>query len=78
MILTGSDQSTGEASPVNETPGQAIPCHLELQPRHGIWNLENLEFTQLIEDGVSEFLFVWSPLKIVGATGSPANPVALY
>ena len=78
VILTGSDQSTGEASPVNETPGQAIPCHLELQPRHGIWNLENLEFTQLIEDGVSEFLFVWSPLKIVGATGSPANPVALY
>jgi kynurenine formamidase len=27
---------------------------------------------------VSEFLFVWAPLKIVGATGSPGNPVALY
>jgi hypothetical protein len=27
---------------------------------------------------VSEFLFVWSPLKIKGATGSPGNPIALY
>jgi hypothetical protein len=27
---------------------------------------------------VTEFLFVWAPLKIVGATGSPGNPVALY
>jgi hypothetical protein len=25
-----------------------------------------------------EFLFVWSPLKMKGATGSPGNPVALY
>lgn len=78
IILTGSDTTTGEASPVNETPGQAIPCHLELQPRYGIWNLENLEFTQLVDDDVSEFLFVWSPLKIVGGTGSPGNPIALY
>ncbi len=25
-----------------------------------------------------EFLFVWSPLKIKGGTGSPGNPIALY
>jgi hypothetical protein len=25
-----------------------------------------------------EFLFVWSPLKMKGGTGSPGNPVALY
>jgi kynurenine formamidase len=49
-----------------------------LQTKHGIWNLENLEFTQLLEDGVYEFMFVWAPLKIVGGTGSPGNPVALY
>jgi hypothetical protein len=24
---------------------------------------------------VTEFLFVWAPLRIVGATGSPGNPV---
>jgi hypothetical protein len=25
-----------------------------------------------------EFLFAWAPLKLVGATGSPGNPVATY
>jgi kynurenine formamidase len=55
-----------------------VPCHTELQTRHGIWNIENLDFEPLLADGVTEFLFVWAPLKIVGATGSPGNPVALY
>jgi hypothetical protein len=36
------------------------------------------QFTQLLEDNVDEFLFVWAPLKIVGGTGSPGNPVAIY
>jgi kynurenine formamidase len=49
-----------------------------MQPRNGIWFLENLEFTQLLADGVSEFMFSWAPLKAVGATGSPGNPVAIY
>jgi hypothetical protein len=31
-----------------------------------------------LKDHVYEFLFVWAPLKIVGGTGSPGNPVALY
>jgi kynurenine formamidase len=57
---------------------EAVPCHTELQTRHGIWNIENLDFEPLLADGVSEFLFVWAPLKIVGGTGSPGNPVALY
>ena len=38
----------------------------------------NLDFEPLLNDGVYEFLFVWAPLKMVGATGSPGNPVALY
>jgi kynurenine formamidase len=52
--------------------GAAAPCHTELQTRHRIWNIENLDFEPLLADG-SEFLFVWAPLKIVGATGSPGN-----
>ncbi len=39
---------------------------------------ENLDFSQLIADKAYEFLFVWSPLKIKGGTGSPGNPIALY
>jgi kynurenine formamidase len=78
IILTGGDTSANDAQPVGEQEGYAVPCHTELQTRRGIWNIENLEFTPLLRDKVYEFLFVWSPLKIVGATGSPGNPVALY
>ena len=51
---------------------------MQMQTRNGIWNLENMDLTQLVEDKAYEFLFVWSPLKIKGGTGSPGNPVALY
>lgn len=49
-----------------------------MMTRRGIWNLENLDFSQLLADNVGEFLLVWSPLKMKVATGSPGNPVALY
>ena len=58
--------------------GQPFECHIRLMTKRGIWILENLDFTQLIADKAYEFLFVWSPLKIKGGTGSPGNPVALY
>ena len=57
---------------------QPFECHMNMMTKRGIWNLENLDLTQLIEDGVSEFLFAWAPLKIKGATGSPGNPIAMY
>lgn len=78
IILIGGDTSANDAQPVGEQEGYAVPCHTELQTRRGIWNIENLDFTPLLKDGVYEFLFVWAPLKIVGGTGSPGNPVALY
>jgi len=80
IILTGADTWAVEA--VAPTFGgeteQPFECHIEMIPKRGIWNLENLDLSQLVADGISEFLFVWSPLKIKGATGSPGNPVALY
>ena len=42
--------------------------------KRGIWNIENLDFTQLVEDGVSEFLFVWAPLKMKGANRFTRKP----
>jgi kynurenine formamidase len=80
IILTGADSWPTEAVGKNfggEGP-QPFECHMRLQTRLGIWNIENLDLTQLIEDQVYEFLFVWSPLKLKGATGSPGNPMALY
>lgn len=80
IILTGSDNWGVEAVGPNlagESP-QPFECHMKLQTKRGIWNIENLDLTQLVEDQAYEFLFVWAPLKLKGATGSPGNPLALY
>lgn len=77
IILTGADTWAVEAVP-GENADNPFECHVQLQTRHGIWNLENMDLTQLVADKAYEFLFVWSPLKIKGGTGSPGNPVALY
>lgn len=53
-------------------------CHMNLIARRGITNFENLDLDQLSADRAYEFLFAWAPLKLVGATGSPGNPVAAY
>jgi kynurenine formamidase len=76
IILWGGDTWPTEAVPgENEQP---FECHIKMMTKRGIWNLENLDLSQLVSDKVHEFLFVWSPLKMKGATGSPGNPVALY
>ena len=80
IILTGADTWAVEA--VGKGAGgetaQPFECHIKLQTKRGIWNLENMDLSQLVADRAYEFLFVWSPLKMKGATGSPGNPVALY
>lgn len=80
-MLVGADNWSTEAVTSDTFGGenqQPFECHLELLTKRGVWNIENLDLTQLVEDEVSEFLFVWAPLKMKGATGSPGNPVAIY
>lgn len=80
IILTGADNWGTEAVGKGfggETP-QPFECHAKLQTKRGIWNIENLDLSQLVADKAYEFLFVWAPLKMKGATGSPGNPMALY
>jgi kynurenine formamidase len=80
IILTASDTWATEA--VGKGGGgeteQPFECHIKLQTKRGIWNLENLDLSKLVADKAYEFLFVWAPLKMKGATGSPGNPIALY
>ena len=78
IAMMGGDTSANDAQPGGEEEGFAVPCHTEMQPRRGIWNLENMDLSVLAKEKVYEFLFVWSPLKMKGATGSPANPVAIW
>lgn len=64
------------------TPMPAIEqwgyCHMNLSARRGIYLFENLNLKELGETGPGEFLFSWAPLKLVGATGSPGNPIAAW
>ncbi len=80
IILWGSDVWASEAvgkGSAGETE-QPFECHIKMMTKRGIWNLENLDLSQLVADKAYEFLFVWSPLKIKGGTGSPGNPIAIY
>jgi kynurenine formamidase len=80
IILWGGDTWATEAVGAGfagETE-QPFECHIKMMTRSGIWNLENLDLSQLVADKAYEFLFTWSPLKMKGATGSPGNPIAIY
>jgi hypothetical protein len=37
-----------------------------------------MDLSQISDDQADEFLVAWAPLKLVGATGSPGNPIAAY
>jgi kynurenine formamidase len=76
LSLVGSDTWATEVVP-NPNPDLAFVVHNELITKNGIFNHENLDFTELIKDKVSEFVYVFSPLRIKGATGSPGRPIAI-
>lgn len=62
-----------------EDPGYRcnLAGHLVLLVRYGIYIVENLQLEELAAAGEHRFTFVCTPLKLVGATGSPVRPVAL-
>ena len=78
IALTMGDTSANDAQPGNEVEGWAVPCHTELQVQLGIWNLENVDTKSLVDAKVYEGAFIWSPLRIIGGTGSPGNPIVIY
>jgi kynurenine formamidase len=53
--------------------------HEELILKNGIFNLEYMNFESLVaEKQQYKFLFIVTPLRLKGATGSPARPLAIY
>jgi kynurenine formamidase len=54
-----------------------LPGHLILLARCGIYIIENLNLEELAASGRHRFDFVCTPLKFVGATGSPVRPLAI-
>jgi len=76
VSLIGADTWAIEAVP-HERADLAFPVHQWDLTKNGIYHLENLDLEQLAADGVREFCFVFSPLRLKGATGSPGNPIAI-
>lgn len=54
-----------------------LPAHRILLVESGIHIIETMDLESLAEAQVHEFLFILSPLKLVGATGSPVRPLAV-
>ncbi len=54
-----------------------LPAHRVLLVDNGVHIIETLALEELAAARVHEFLFVLSPLKIIGGTGSPVRPLAV-
>ncbi len=76
VAMIGADTWAIEAVP-HERDELAFPVHQWNLTKNGVYHLENLDLEQLAASGVSEFCFVFSPLRLKGATGSPGNPIAI-
>jgi len=76
VVLVGSDTWSMEVIP-NPNKDLAFPVHQLLIPRNGVYIFENLLTEDLARDRAYEFAFFFAPLKLKGATGSPANPLAI-
>jgi kynurenine formamidase len=75
--MVGSDHYNTEVMP-NPDPELFVPVHQELIMKHGILNMENMVYSSLINDNIYEFLFIFTPIRFKGATGSPGRPIAVY
>ena len=76
VVLVGSDTWSTEVVP-NPNPALQFPVHQLLIPRNGIYIFENLATEDLARDNAYEFAFLFAPLRLKGATGSPGNPLAI-
>jgi kynurenine formamidase len=76
IVLVGSDNWGVEVMP-NPDESLSAPVHQLLLARNGIYLLENLATEELARDSVYEFAFMFAPLRLKGATGSPGNPIAI-
>ncbi len=76
LCLTAADTWAVEVVP-NPDKTLAFIVHAELQTKHGIHNHENLIFDDLIAERKYQFVYIFTPAPITGATGSNGCPIAV-
>jgi kynurenine formamidase len=78
VVAVGADNMAWDVIGLRDPElGCTLPGHLLLLARHGIYIIENLRLAELAASGQTRFLFLCTPLKLVGATGSPVRPIAI-
>ena len=74
--VVGADNFSVDVVPPVD-PEVFHPCHQHLIMRHGIHLHEGMNLDPIAGTGRHEFAYVFAPLPIVGATGSPGAPFAI-
>jgi kynurenine formamidase len=78
VVAVGADNMAWDVPGVRDPDlGCTHPGHLILLARCGIYIIENLALEELAAARNYRFDFICTPLKFVGATGSPVRPVAV-
>ncbi|TCP56639.1 kynurenine formamidase [Tamaricihabitans halophyticus] len=72
----GGDTIAFEQITAQEGHGH-LPVHGRVLYEAGVNIIEVLNLEEIAAAGLTEFLFVCSPLKIVGGTGAPVRPLAV-
>jgi kynurenine formamidase len=76
VVMVGTDNWAVEAIP-GPDPNLFAPNHQKFLVENGIYIMENLDFTKLIEDQVYQFAFIFGAVPLRGATGAPGRPIAV-
>ena len=76
VTVVGADNWSVEVNP-NPNASLGAPVHQLLLARNGIYLHENLNTADLARDSVYEFAYIFVPLPLKGATGSPGSPIAV-
>lgn len=77
VLMVGTDNWGVEAIP--DKGGRLFaPNHQKFLVENGIYIMENIDFSGLIEKKVYLFAFSFGAIPFKGATGSPARPMAIF
>lgn len=77
VVAIGADNWALEVIPFEEGTG-VFEVHQYLLPKNGTYILENMNTGPLVEDDVSEFMFVLGSPRLAGSVQAIINPVAIY
>ena len=75
VVTTGADTTAYEQIPAGKGHS-VLPVHRILLVEAGIYIIEHLNLEEAAAQGLTEFVFLMAPLRIVGGTGSPIRPLA--